>query len=135
MIKMVEFHPITRREGFIRFTAVSGGTLLTIALILNWRRLSFLLCPFRAWTNLPCPLCGLTRSFAATLKLDLPTALDFHPLGPIIFIILATMMASVALSACVRLKPFLNLSLKWQVGFFLIGWIVKLIYVHRSLGL
>jgi hypothetical protein len=132
---MFKFRPITRREGFTRLSAVIGGTLIAVALILNWQRLSFFPCPFRVWMNIPCPLCGLTRSFAAMLKLDLSTAFGFHPLGPLVFIVVVIMVAIVALSACFRLKPFLNLSLKWQVGFFLIGWIVKLIYVHCSSGL
>ena len=134
MIKMIKFRPITQREGFTRCSAAIGGTLIAVVLILSWQRLSFIPCPFRVWTDLPCPLCGLTRSFAATLKLDLSTAFGFHPLGPIVFIVVVTMVAIVALSACFRLKPFLNLSLKWQAGFFLIGWIVKLIHVHCSSG-
>ena len=134
MIKMIKFRPITQREGFTRCSAAIGGTLIAVVLILSWQRLSFIPCPFRVWTDLPCPLCGLTRSFAATLKLDLSTAFGFHPLGPIVFIVVVTMVAIVALSACFRLKPVFNLSLKWQAGFFLIGWIVKLIYVHCSSG-
>lgn len=40
------------------------------------------LCPFRLLTGLPCPLCGLTRSWVATMHGDLPTALTLNPFGP-----------------------------------------------------
>lgn len=32
-----------------------------------------------------CALCGLTRSFCALVHGDLPAALTFHPLGPVIY--------------------------------------------------
>lgn len=40
------------------------------------------LCPFRLLTGLPCPLCGLTRAWVATMHGDLPTALQLNPFGP-----------------------------------------------------
>lgn len=45
----------------------------------------FVLCAFRRLTNLPCAGCGLTRSFCSMAKGDLPRAVAFHPLGPLVF--------------------------------------------------
>ena len=46
----------------------------------------FVLCVFRLATGLPCPGCGMTRSFCAIGKGDIERALIFHPLGPTAFI-------------------------------------------------
>jgi hypothetical protein len=38
-------------------------------------------CPLRAATGVPCPLCGMTTSVEATLRLDLGDALAATPAG------------------------------------------------------
>jgi hypothetical protein len=38
-------------------------------------------CPLRATTGVPCPLCGLTTSIEATLRLDLGDAVAATPAG------------------------------------------------------
>lgn len=40
-----------------------------------------LLCPLRATTGVPCPLCGMTTSVKSSLRLDLPAALAANPAG------------------------------------------------------
>lgn len=40
-----------------------------------------ILCPLRALTGIPCPLCGMTTSVEATIRLDLGTALAATPAG------------------------------------------------------
>ena len=40
-------------------------------------------CPFRRVTGLPCPTCGLTRSWNAALHGRLRESLVLHPLGPL----------------------------------------------------
>lgn len=45
-------------------------------------------CVFKTVTSIPCPLCGLTRSAAATLHGDFTAGFRFHPLGPILLIAL-----------------------------------------------
>jgi hypothetical protein len=37
-------------------------------------------CPLRELTDVPCPFCGSTRTFAALARLDLAAALRFNPL-------------------------------------------------------
>lgn len=60
------------------------------------------LCPFRRMTSLPCPACGLTRSFVATAHGRLPEAFAFHLFGPFLFLGFFVLVL-VALSG--RLRP------------------------------
>jgi len=43
-------------------------------------------CIFRATTGIPCPGCGLTRSFLAVAHNNMPEALNYHLFGPLLFI-------------------------------------------------
>lgn len=45
---------------------------------------SFTICLVYATIGVPCPGCGLTRSVASTLDGDLPQALWFNPMGPVV---------------------------------------------------
>lgn len=46
-------------------------------------------CLFYHWTGLPCPGCGLTRSFVCLGHGDFLGALHWHPLGPALFLLCA----------------------------------------------
>ncbi len=46
-------------------------------------------CPFRTLTGIPCPGCGMTRSFLALAQGDLSGSLSYHILGPSLFLGLA----------------------------------------------
>jgi hypothetical protein len=48
------------------------------------------ICPFRRVTGLPCPACGLTRSWQAAAHFHLVDSLGYHPLG------IATLVGAVA---------------------------------------
>ena len=41
-------------------------------------------CPFALVTRQPCPGCGLSRATMALARGDLPAALHFHPLVPVV---------------------------------------------------
>jgi hypothetical protein len=43
------------------------------------------ICQFKRVTDLPCPGCGLTRSFIGVAHLDLDRAARFHPFGLVLF--------------------------------------------------
>lgn len=45
-----------------------------------------LFCPFKALTGIPCPGCGMTRSFIAIATGHLDKALDYHFFGIFLFI-------------------------------------------------
>ncbi len=40
-----------------------------------------LLCPLRAWTGIPCPCCGMTRSLSALVVGDWRRSWDWHAFG------------------------------------------------------
>jgi hypothetical protein len=52
-----------------------------VTLPLSWLTSGPSLCPFKLFTGLPCPGCGLTRSAVAFLDGDLSASLYYHPLG------------------------------------------------------
>ena len=56
---------------------VAGATILPGAVL----RDSPVICPFRRVTGLPCPTCGLTRSWQAAAHLRVTESLGYHPLG------------------------------------------------------
>ena len=47
---------------------------------------SFLACPIRHYTGIPCPTCGMTRSFMAIARGDWSQAIAEHLFGPILFL-------------------------------------------------
>ena len=61
---------------------VAGAVVLPSALL----RGSPVTCPFRRVTGLPCPACGLTRSWQAAAHLRLGDSLGYHPLGAATFL-------------------------------------------------
>jgi hypothetical protein len=67
---------------------VAGAVVLPRAVL----RGSPVICPFRRVTGLPCPACGLTRSWQAAAHLRLGDSLDHHPLGA------ATLLGAVAMA-------------------------------------
>jgi hypothetical protein len=80
--------PLTVVEGWRALGFVfRPATLALLALVvgaalpLNWLTGGPSFCPFKLFTGLPCPGCGLTRSAVAFLDGDLSTSLYYHPLG------------------------------------------------------
>ena len=68
-------HVIDRRG--IAAILVAGAVVLPRDVL----RDSPVMCPFRSATGLPCPACGLTRSWQAAAHLRLGESLGYHPLG------------------------------------------------------
>jgi len=50
------------------------------------------ICLLRRMTHMPCPTCGVTRSFYAVGHGALRAAVAFHPLGPVLYVVLAVVM-------------------------------------------
>ncbi|MEW5857308.1 MAG: DUF2752 domain-containing protein [Cyanobacteriota bacterium] len=48
-------------------------------------KVTFLVCPIRHFTGIPCPTCGMTRSFMAIVQGDWSRALAEHLFGPVLF--------------------------------------------------
>ncbi|MBI4854096.1 MAG: DUF2752 domain-containing protein [Acidobacteria bacterium] len=64
------------------------------------------LCIFYNLTNLPCPGCGLTRSFCSFAKGDLLASFHFHWLGPIMFLTTFFVWLASLLTVFGITKPF-----------------------------
>jgi hypothetical protein len=61
------------------------------------------LCVLRHLTGLPCMTCGMTRSFCALGRGQVGEALEQHPLGPVVYAVLAiTMIRSAWIAAVGR---------------------------------
>lgn len=77
------------RPRFSIFPAICGAVLLlSVALPLpqNGTILGLpSLCPFHNLSGVPCPGCGLTRSFVCLAHGQIAAAFEFHPLGPLLF--------------------------------------------------
>jgi len=60
------------------------------------------ICLFRYLTGLPCPGCGLTRSFSCILHGDFARAYDYHPFGYFLLPIFLLMASTLILPASRR---------------------------------
>lgn len=94
-------------------------------------------CLFKTITHLPCPACGLTRSFVQTAHGNIARAFDFHLLGPLLFGL--TVAAGVYLTGSLATGYRLRLELTprtrriavWSaLGLFVICWIIKLAFMR-----
>jgi Protein of unknown function (DUF2752) len=73
-----------------------------------------LACPLRATTGVPCPLCGMTTSVTATIRLDLGSALAATPAG--VAAVLAALLVLAVRPRFVRVPapaPYLVLGCMW----------------------
>ena len=59
-------------------------------------------CPFRAATGVPCPLCGVTRSLLALGDGDIERAWGFAPLGPAVLTVSLVFLIAAAVAAVRR---------------------------------
>lgn len=116
----------------VRILGVIGLVVVGLSFALGssyWQGLPEM-CAFEGITGLPCPTCGITRSFAATAHGHLGLAFHYHALGPFAF--LATLLASLwAFTG--RPYPRIRPWMVWAVFAFvfiygvarMIGWIPK----------
>lgn len=63
------------------------------------------LCPFRRLTGLPCPACGLTRSFVYTTHGHLAEAFHSHAFGPLLVLVIIGAALVLAVRAATRRPP------------------------------
>ena len=56
------------------------------------------LCPFAVMTGLPCPGCGLTRSWVALMHGDVGSAFTFNIFGPVFLVLTATTVVAATLT-------------------------------------
>lgn len=99
--------------------SLGAATLVASFAYAPWAESGPVLCPFRLLTGLPCPGCGLTRSFCAMAHGHLNQALGFHLFGPALFV------------AVVALVPLLAFEVATARR---IGWLHRALYSQRLAG-
>ena len=101
-----------------------------------------IICLLRQLTGIPCPTCGMTRSFCAVGRGDLGAAFRQHPLGPpafLAFVLLLVRSGGIALTGR-RWLDGLARALAWSVlpgaGLLLVVWVWRLaaIVLDGSVG-
>lgn len=94
-----------------------------------------LLCPLRAWTGIPCPCCGMTRSLSAVVVGDWRRSWDWHAFG----IPLAVLALSFGLGWSLELwrgrrSPALDRLTRWLLRLWPLGLLALLAYHGVRLG-
>ena len=110
----------------LRLKVGIGGAVLLALLLFGPARWAALpdLCFFHRETGLPCPGCGLTRSWAALVHLDLAAAFRYHLFGPPLFLFTGLMVLGGKWSAWIKRLP---LSLAYLAGgLWLLYWGLRL---------
>ena len=129
-----------KRHANLVWLVVLSGLLVASALWHPADDGGFVVCLFRRATNLPCPGCGLTRSFCAMGKGDVSRALDFHALGPPLFFVASILWVRCAAAvagfdgAVARFDAAARrFRLAWVVGAALIlTWAIQLVLLGYS---
>jgi hypothetical protein len=92
------------------------------------------LCVVNRVLGIPCPGCGLTRSFASTVRMDLKGAVSFNPVGPILFLICIFQIPYriIAYSGLLHTRPLLKKSENifqavtwWVLGGLVVTWLAR----------
>lgn len=66
----------------------------------------FLNCPIRALMGIPCPSCGMTRSFLALAKGNLEESISYHLFGPLLFLTFIIVTVHLAIELLIGRKVF-----------------------------
>ena len=126
---------IPRRNIFAlrAFGAFGLAVVFAASFILPSSGLGVSTCAFRNTFGIPCPGCGLTRSFIAVSHGDFAAAIRSHPLGIIIYCCMLIYMIKWATEALLRRRFLAQLEEKtsvpvlWTLIFGLVGvWLFRL---------
>jgi len=92
------------------FLGLASAPLVGSVLFNHGMAPPFVICPLRHLTGIPCPGCGLTRSFMAIARGDLEYALSMHLFGPVLFgafvLVVIFMAAELKTGRRLRRTPF-----------------------------
>ncbi len=129
---------LTRSDYQIRWSLLGLSLAPVLGACLHpWGiEIPLLSCPIRYLTGIPCPTCGMTRSFLAIARGDWQQAITEHLFGPILFLMfsVAAIHISSELITGQKIKRFYHYALKPQS--FLTGLVIYLgYYLCRIYGL
>lgn len=96
---MFQSHLLSRKERYLRWgiLGVCAAPLLGTYFYHQGWRVPFLGCPIRHFTGVPCPTCGMTRSFMAVAAGDWNRAFTQHLFGPFLFVSCAIALLHIAI--------------------------------------
>ncbi len=120
-ISLAEARPLDRGEvqRSLVLASLGAATLVASFAYAPWAESGPVLCPFRLLTGLPCPGCGLTRSFCAMAHGHLHSALGFHLFGPALFFGGVALVPLLAYQVITRRR---------------IAWLQRVLYSQRLAG-
>lgn len=122
-----------RQPDPIPYRRLAAAALLA-AMVIPDRRLESapVFCPFRRATGLPCPTCGLSRSWIALLHGRPRASFSFHPLGPLTVVAALVVLEGAGpapeLTARLRSRRPLGTAIAVWLGV----WLVRLRAARRS---
>jgi hypothetical protein len=118
---------ILLRERLVCISFILAGLFLVCTNLLGWK---LWLCGFRAFTGLPCPGCGMTRSIASLSKGHWHAGIAYHPFGPLVFIgaLLFIIITCLPQRSRVRILPWIARSEQRT------GWSIAIIILFMAYG-
>lgn len=127
-------HPLSYHARQIRLVILGACSTPIISTYFynKGHRVPFLVCPLRHLTGIPCPTCGMTRSFMAVTRGDWSQALTQHLFGPILFagLLITTVHIAIELFTGHKLQAFYNQALSNHKILILILSIVMVLSYH-----
>ncbi|MCS7030291.1 MAG: DUF2752 domain-containing protein [Gloeomargarita sp. SKYG116] len=84
MIGRAPLTPTQRRDRWIILGILLSPIIGSFVYNRGWQ-IPGLVCPLYHFTGIPCPSCGLTRSFMAMARGDVLRAVQFHAFGPLLY--------------------------------------------------
>lgn len=125
---MTTLAPIRHRPAASELAAAGGVIGVGVAVSINPAGIEHgpILCPFRAVTGLPCPGCGLTRSWVYGAHGEWAQSFSSHPFGlPLLIGLLVLAVVAVGFRLTRREPPNLGRLIWNPVGKLVIaGWLV-----------
>jgi hypothetical protein len=128
---------------FNRAAALGALALLLLTAALSSQGAGIQICFFRYLTGLPCPGCGLTRSFSCILHGDFARGYEYHPFGYVLLPLFAFVAFTLFLPAGSRsqLQTFIRgqqshlrlVYLAFIYGFIAFGVIRTALYAFQGL--
>ncbi len=76
-----------KRRSYVNLAAVAVIIILGILIVTNIYD-----CPLDYFLGIPCPLCGMSRAFLSLLRLDFADAFYYHPLWPVVVIVVIVLL-------------------------------------------
>jgi len=111
------------------YFALLPAVVIVLVAILVFNLLGFeYSCVFKALTGIPCPTCGMTRSFLSLLKLDLKSAFYYHPLFWVVPIIAGSFLIKNE-----RIRKYRKAFLVLTVTLFIAVYLLRLFLLSDSL--